>query len=120
MVRDDDPHVGRVVTEEDTGCRARGKLVFGSGSHVGIAQIAEDAKVSVVGRLAIEQLIGNAVVNNGGGTPVEEVGRRGKGLDPVFGRHASMNEQGVNAIVEGPKNVLGFAILLGGVWARET
>ena len=80
--------------------------MFGSGSHVG--------------RLAIEQLIRNDVANSRGGAPVEEVGRRGKGLDPVFGRHASMNEQGVNAIVEGPKNVLGFAILLGGVWARET
>jgi len=116
MARDDDPPgcevettvplVGRGVTEEDTGYGARSKLVFDSGSHVG--------------RLAIEQLIGNAAANSGGGALVEEVGRRGEGLDPVFGRHASMNEQGVNSIVEGPKNVLGFAILLGGVWARET
>ena len=94
--------------------------MFGSGGHVGIAQTAEDAKVSVVGRLAIEKLIGNTVANSGGGALVEEVGRHGEGLSPVFGRHASMNEQGANAIVEGPKNALGFAILLGGVRARET
>ena len=31
-----------------------------------------------------------------------------------------MNEQGANAIVEGPKDALGFAILLGGVRAQET
>ena len=31
-----------------------------------------------------------------------EVGRRGEGLGPILRRHANMNEQGANAIVEGP------------------
>jgi hypothetical protein len=59
--------VGRGITEENTGYRTRGKLVFGSGSHVRIAQTAEEAKMSVVGWLAIEQLIRDAVANSGGG-----------------------------------------------------
>jgi len=63
MARDDGPPSGEVetavplvrggITEEDTSCRAGSKLVFGSGSHVGIAQTAENAKVSVVGWLAV-------------------------------------------------------------------
>jgi len=52
--------------------------------------------------------------------PVEEVGRCGDGLGPVLGRHASVNEQGANAIVESSEAALGFAILLGGVRAQET
>jgi len=63
MARDDDPPssevktavplVGGGITEEDTSCGTRSKLVFGSGSHVGIAQTAENAKMSVVGWLAV-------------------------------------------------------------------
>jgi len=62
MARDDDLPSGEVetavplvrggITEEDTSCRTGSKLVFGSGSHVGIAQTAENTKMSVVGGVA--------------------------------------------------------------------
>jgi len=63
MARDDDlpsgevetsvPLVRRGITKEDTSCRTWSQLVFGSGSHVGIAQAAENAKMGVVGWLAV-------------------------------------------------------------------
>jgi hypothetical protein len=62
MARDDDPPssevetavplVGGGITEENTSCGTRSKLVFAGGSHVGIAQTAENAKMSVVGGVA--------------------------------------------------------------------
>ena len=51
------------VSEKDTGCGARGQLVFGSGGEVGIAEATEDTKNSVVWGLLEELLIGNSMVN---------------------------------------------------------
>jgi len=50
---------------------------------------------------------------------VKEGGRRGKGLNPVGGRHGGLKQQGANDIIYRANNTFSFTVLRRGVGARH-
>lgn len=50
---------------------------------------------------------------------VHEVGGRTESLGPETRRHGGVEQQGANAIIERAHGVLGLAVLLAGVGARQ-
>jgi hypothetical protein len=65
------------VAKEDTTDRARGKLVFCSGSSVWVAQAAEDTKMCVVWCSAEQEFVGRGVGTRAAWAAIEQVcGRR--------------------------------------------
>jgi len=50
---------------------------------------------------------------------VNQDSRRGKGLDPIGGRHGGLKQQGANNIINRANNAFSFTILGRGVRARH-
>lgn len=48
------------------------------------------------------------------------MGNHVKSFYPIYGRKTGLEKEGANNVVDGAKHTFGFAILLGGVRARET
>ena len=51
---------------------------------------------------------------------VKEEGGGGEGICPKPRGHVGMEKKGTHTLIEGAKDALGTAILLGGVWTHET
>ena len=111
--------MGGGISEEHAGGRARRQLVASSGGHIWVTEAPKNPKKGVIRWRAVQQREGNAILDGRARAPIQEIGGRAEGLGPVRGRHVRMNEQSVNDVIQRSKNTLGFAILLGGVRARE-
>jgi len=84
--------VGRRVTEEDTGCKSRSKLVACHGCEIRKAQTTEYTQVRVFGGLGIEELVGNVILNSRTRAPIQKIGGGGECLGPVWGAHGGVNQ----------------------------
>ena len=82
----------RWISQKDTGCRARHKLMWRSSLQVRITQAIEDTQVIISGIGVIKSKIGNHVSNGRRGASVEQVGGRSKRLSPIIGRHRGMDK----------------------------
>lgn len=87
------------IAEKNTGRRAWSKFVGSSGGHVGIAKTAEDTEVAILGRGAMEQLVGDGVMDGRGRASVQEIGGCGKHLGPILGWHVHMEQECADCIV---------------------
>lgn len=102
MSRDDDTPSGEIkaaitlmrggIANEGTSDRARCQLVGSGRREVGIAEAPKDAKVLEIGRAAVKNAIGQAILDSGGRATVEEVGGCGERLSPVGRRHRRMDK----------------------------
>ena len=90
------------------------------GGHVRVTEAPEDTEKGVIWWRAVQQREGDAILDGRTGVPIQEIGGRAEGLGPVRRRHVRMKEQSANDVIQRSKNMLGLAILLGGVRARET
>jgi hypothetical protein len=64
-------------------------------------------------------MIGNTVMYERGGPPVDQEHSGGKSLNPVGSRHGGMNQKCANNIVQGAKHPFSLAVLGGRVWTRS-
>ena len=67
----------------------------------------------------MKELVGCGVSGGFARTSVEKVCGCGEGFSPPLGRHGGMDEKGANAVIDGTKYALSFAILLGRIRAGE-
>ena len=82
----------RWISQKDTDCRARRKLMWRSSLQVRITQATEDTQVIISGIGVIEAKIENRVSDRRRGAPVEQVSGCCKCLSPIIGRHGGMDE----------------------------
>jgi hypothetical protein len=109
----------RVVPEEKTTRRARGKFVRRGGGCVGIAGTLEDPKVLIRG-VGVEEGKERSVMRNClRGKANEKIGGNVQGLIPVVGRKRSLKEETTQHVGGGANHMLGSTILRGGVKTRH-
>ena len=109
--------MGGGISEEHAGGRARRQLVASCGGHIWVTEAPKNSKKGVIRWRAVQQREGIAILDGRTGAPIQEIGGRA-GL--VRRRHVRMKEQSANDVIQRSKNMLGLAILLGGVRAGET
>ena len=112
--------MGGGISEEHASGRARRQLVASCGGHIWVTEAPKNPKKGVIRWRAVQQREGIAILDGRTGVPIQEIGGRAEGLGPVRRRHVRMKEQSANDVIQRSKNMLGLAILLGGVRAGET
>ena len=109
--------MGGGISEEHAGGRARRQLVASCGGHIWVTEAPKNPKKGVIRWRAVQQREGIAILDGRTGAPIQEIGGR---AGPVRRRHVRLKEQSANDVIQHTKNMLGLAILLGGVRAGET
>jgi hypothetical protein len=75
-------------------------------------------KVGVLRESAMKELVWDSITSRRGGAPIKQISGCSMCLGLEGQRHGSMDEKGVDGVVDGAKHTLGFAILLGSVGER--
>ena len=85
--------MGRGISKEHAGGRARCQLVASCGGHVRVIEAPEDTKEGVVWWRAVQQREVNAILDGRAWAPIQEIGGHTEGLSPIRRRHVRMDKQ---------------------------
>ena len=85
--------MGREISKEHAGGRARRQLVASCGGHVRVTEAPKDTKEGVVWWRAVHQREGNAILDGRAWVPIQEIGGHTEGLSPIRRRHVRMDKQ---------------------------
>jgi hypothetical protein len=110
----------RRIADERTRKGARGKQMHSSGGCIGLAAIAKDAEI-VVGRWCAKEKVVWCILPAGATRPdVNEKSGGGECIRPKAWWHVGMEQECVDAIIEGAEDVFSTAVLLRCVGTSET